>query len=125
MQCPNCGADMKEMSVEGRLGTPISFLTCVTCQSFWFEMFHTLQLSPASTLQMMKFIGDHSSPTKMQMASELRCPECRAKLVFTHDMQRTTKFSYWRCPMEHGRFISFMDFLREKDFIHPLSPQQI
>jgi hypothetical protein len=32
---------------------------------------------------------------------------------------------YWRCPAEHGRFISFMDFLREKDFIHPLSPQQI
>jgi hypothetical protein len=116
---------MKDSSLEGRLGTPVNFSSCINCQGFWFEAFKTLQLSSAATLQLMKFIGDNSSSTKMQLASELRCPECRVKLLLTHDMQRTTKFTYWRCPNEHGRFISFMDFLREKDFVHPLSPQQI
>jgi hypothetical protein len=125
MQCANCAVEMKEMSVEGRLGTPVYFCACTICQAFWFEAFKTLQLSPAATLQLMKFIGDNSSSNKMQIASELRCPECKSKLVETHDMQRTTKFNYWRCPQEHGRFISFMDLLREKDFVHPLSPQQI
>ena len=40
-------------------------------------------------------------------------------------MQRNTRFSYFRCNNGHGRFIRFIEFLREKDFIRPLSPQQI
>jgi hypothetical protein len=40
-------------------------------------------------------------------------------------MQRNTRFSYWRCPSDHGRFIRFFEFLREKNFIRPLTPQQI
>ena len=30
-----------------------------------------------------------------------------------------------RCPKDHGRLITFVEFLREKDFIRPLSAQQI
>jgi hypothetical protein len=40
-------------------------------------------------------------------------------------MQRSTRFSYWRCNNDHGKFIRFFDFLKEKNFIHPMSPQQI
>jgi len=40
-------------------------------------------------------------------------------------MQRATRFEYLNCPNGHGRLISFFDFLREKDFIRPLTPQQI
>ena len=40
-------------------------------------------------------------------------------------MQRTTRFEYLRCPNGHGRLTSFFNFLREKDFIRPLTPQQI
>jgi hypothetical protein len=40
-------------------------------------------------------------------------------------MQRTTRFEYWRCPHGHGRLTTFFDFLREKNFIRPLTPQQI
>jgi hypothetical protein len=46
-------------------------------------------------------------------------------LLLTHDLQRNMKFSYWRCDNEDGRFITFFDFLKEKNFIHPLSPQQV
>jgi hypothetical protein len=55
----------------------------------------------------------------------LLCPVCQEKLLLTHDWQRNTPFTYWRCDKEHGRFIGFFDFLREKDYIRPLSPQQI
>jgi uncharacterized paraquat-inducible protein A len=40
-------------------------------------------------------------------------------------MQNTTRFQYWQCPRDLGHFITFLDFLREKDFIRPLTPQQI
>jgi len=40
-------------------------------------------------------------------------------------MQRATRFEYLNCPNGHGRLISFFDFLREKDFIRPLTPHQI
>jgi hypothetical protein len=40
-------------------------------------------------------------------------------------MQRTTKFEYLACPNSHGRLTTFFDFLREKDYIRPLTPQQI
>ena len=40
-------------------------------------------------------------------------------------MQRATRFEYLNCPNSHGRLISFFDFLREKDFIRPLTAQQI
>ena len=40
-------------------------------------------------------------------------------------MQRATRFEYWRCPDGHGRLTTFFDFLREKDFIRPLTPQQL
>jgi hypothetical protein len=40
-------------------------------------------------------------------------------------MQRTTRFSYLRCPNGHGRLTTFFDFLREKDFIRPLTAEQL
>jgi hypothetical protein len=40
-------------------------------------------------------------------------------------MQRTTRFEYLRCPKGHGRLTTFFDFLREKDFIRPLTTAQI
>jgi hypothetical protein len=46
-------------------------------------------------------------------------------LRLTQDMQRTTRFSYLRCPNDHGRLTTFFDFLREKDFIRPLTPDQL
>lgn len=113
------------MTLDSQLGTPVSFAVCAPCQSFWFEMFRSLQLSTASTLKLMKFIGENSSAAKPQSAPVKRCPECQGQLLLTHDWQRNSKFNYWRCANEHGRFISFLDFLREKDFIHPVTHEQL
>ena len=40
-------------------------------------------------------------------------------------MQRTTRFEYLSCPHGHGRFTTFFDFLREKNFIRALTAEQI
>ena len=36
-----------------------------------------------------------------------------------------TPFRYWRCDAGHGRLMAYIDFLREKDFVRPLTPQQL
>lgn len=125
MNCPNCNDPMSPMTLDGNLVPPITFHVCAKCQFFWFAMFKVLQLAPASTLQLMKFIGENSSQPRPQMIGTLRCPECGDHLKPTHDWQRNTRFNYWRCEQEHGQFISFLDFLREKDFIHPISYAQL
>jgi hypothetical protein len=116
---------MSSMTLEGHIGPPVTMQVCVACQGFWFEMFKSLQLAPGSTLKLMKFIGENSSFARTPTADVLRCPICRDKLLLTHDWQRNTPFTYWRCDKEHGHFIGFLDFLREKDYIRPLSPQEI
>jgi hypothetical protein len=40
-------------------------------------------------------------------------------------MQRNMPFTYWQCGNEDGHFIAFFEFLKEKNFIHPLSSEQI
>ena len=125
MKCPGCASEMTDMSLEGRLGSPVEFDVCTACQAFWFDMYKSPQLSSGSTLQLMKFISDHPPTGALSKAENLRCPRCGGRLLLTHDIGRASKFTYWRCEQEHGRFIGFVDFLREKDFIHPLSPQQI
>jgi hypothetical protein len=40
-------------------------------------------------------------------------------------MQRATRFEYFKCPNEHGRLMSFVEFLKTKDFIKALSPEEI
>jgi hypothetical protein len=116
---------MTALPLEARLGGRVTIEVCANCQAFWFDQFTSLQLSPGSTLKLMKFIGEHSPLPKPSLARVLRCPRCAAQLLPTHDVQRNTRFSYWRCDNEDGRFIGFFDFLKEKNFIHPLSPQQI
>ncbi len=125
MKCPGCETEMASMTLDGHMGAQVIIDVCVTCQAFWFDRFESLQLSPGSTLKLMKCIGEHSSPGKPKLPAVLQCPRCATALRLAHNMQRNMPFTYWRCPNDEGHFISFFEFLKEKNFIHPLSPEQI
>jgi len=112
------------MTLEAHLTAPVTIDECTLCQGFWFDKYEDLQLAAASTLKLIKLIGEHSSEGKAAISDALRCPRCTGRLMLTHDLQRNTRFSYWRCE-QHGRFIGFFDFLREKNFIRTLSPQEV
>ena len=90
----------------------------------WFDHRESLRLSAGATLSLFKTIGEgkQSSPPGCPIA---KCPRCGLRLLLTNDRQRNTPFRYRRCAREHGRLITFFDFLREKDFVRPLSPQQL
>lgn len=116
---------MQEHTLDGHHGRPIVIDVCLPCQSFWFDSHESLSLTPGATLALFRVIGGQTAHRRVTNADVARCPRCRSRLQLTQDMQRTTKFSYLRCPHGHGRLTTFFDFLREKDFIRPLTAQQI
>ena len=116
---------MEEQTLEGHLGRSVAIDICFSCQSFWFDARESLSLSPGSTLALFRLIGERAAKPQASRAETAKCPRCRGRLRRTSDMQRATRFEYWRCPNGHGRLTTFFDFLREKDFIRPLTAQQI
>jgi DNA-directed RNA polymerase subunit RPC12/RpoP len=125
MICPGCAAEMTHLALEGRLGTPLEIDLCPGCRAIWFDQYEDLRMAPAATLKVFEIISERSAAPAMPLTGALRCPRCQGRLLLTHDLQRTTPFQYWRCDGGHGRLMTFIDFLREKDFIRPLTAQQL
>jgi hypothetical protein len=116
---------MAARTLGGHLGVPVALDICFTCQAFWFDARESLQLTPGSTLELFRIIGEHAASAHHPAPSTARCPRCQLRLIPASDLQRATRFRYHRCPQRHGRFITFFDFLREKNFIRPLTGPQI
>ena len=125
MNCPGCATVMTHLALEGRLGRTIEIDLCSVCRAIWFDHFQDLHLTPAATLKVFGVISEPAGRPTTRFPTVLHCPHCNARLLLTHDMQRSTPFQYWRCDNGHGRLITFVDFLREKDFVRPLTPQQL
>jgi hypothetical protein len=116
---------MAALTLEGHSGATVTIDLCEACQAFWFDAYESLQLAPRATLTLFSRIGELAQRGKQAIGPVLHCPRCRGHLVKTHDQQRATAFEYWRCPNAHGRFITAFNFLREKNFIKPLSAAEL
>jgi len=116
---------MTTLTLEAHQDRSVEIDLCLKCQAFWFDKFESLQLSPGSTLRLLEMIGEQKPERPASFEKVMACPRCESRLRPTQDMQRSTRFNYFRCTNGHGRLIRFFEFLREKDFIRPLSPQQI
>src|SRR6186713_2999326 len=112
---------MTALSLDGHLGRPVAIDLCHTCQAFWFDGYESLQLAPASVLRLFREIGERVGAAATPLSDASRCPKCGQQLSLVKDQQRSTRFEYRGCPQRHGRLISFFNFLREKDFVRPLS----
>jgi hypothetical protein len=116
---------MRPEALDGHMGRDVHIEMCQPCQSIWFDAHEHLQLTPGSTLHLFRIIGENVSKPAPQDRDLAKCPRCNAHLRRTQDLQRNTKFEYFKCPNNHGRLITFFDFLKEKDFIKPLTAHQI
>jgi hypothetical protein len=103
---------------------PIEVGICAACSLFWFDESASVRLTPKSVLGLFQYVGQ-AGPARNSLASDLSCPRCRHALAFTHDLQRATRFTYWRCPGDHGQLITFGQFLAEKNFIRPPSAEEL
>lgn len=116
---------MTTHAVEGYLGAEVEIDRCDACHLFWFDQRESLRLSPRATLTLLRLVGEATERPRAPLAAVLRCPRCAAHLSVTHDRQRNVAFQYHRCPNEHGRLTSDLDFLREKNVVRPLSAEQL
>jgi hypothetical protein len=98
---------------------------CADCQALWFDSHESLQLTPGATLALFEAIRVAKPGVRRPLPARLPCPRCTVPLALTRDVQRTTRFTYYRCEGGHGRFTPFVSFLREKDFIRPLAPAEL
>jgi hypothetical protein len=116
---------MTSLTLDGRMRTSVQIDLCTNCQVIWFDHLESVRLSPGSTLEVFRIIGKNPQRSLAPLPDRLACPRCQLRLLLTYDRQRNTPFRYWRCARDHGRLTTFFDFLREKDFIRPLSADQI
>src|SRR5687767_8812909 len=103
MTCPNCRAVMASLTLEGHYQRSVVIDLCDQCQAFWFDGMESLQLQPASVLELFRLVGKAGGPARAPLSDSARCPRCKAELVGTFDQQRHSRFEYRRCPAGHGR----------------------
>lgn len=116
---------MRAYRLAGHLGRDLDIDICTPCQSIWFDEQESLQLTPGAILTVFRAIGENVTRPELRDGDVVHCPRCHAQLRRTQDLQHNTHFEYLRCPNKHGRLIAFFDFLKEKDFIKPMMPEQI
>jgi Zn-finger nucleic acid-binding protein len=125
LACSNCGAAMEHHGFPRHVHGDVEIDVCWSCHVIWFDQYESAQLSPAAVIALFRLIHEHREQAPRALAGTLICPRCSATLALTHDMQRSNRLRYHRCPDGHGRLISFMQFLREKSFVRSLSAPEI
>lgn len=123
--CPGCASPMRKQAFERKLGGELPVDICSSCKLIWFDRFENLQLAPRGLLDLFALIHADQHETVNPVPKRLACPRCSERLVLTHDMQRSTRFVYYRCEQQHGKLSAFYQFLREKNFVRSLSPVEV
>jgi len=116
---------MDAPSFERLYGRRLTIDVCHHCQCLWFDDQEFLQMTPGATLQLVASVAEDKGLTRQPWAAAPRCPRCSRPLAETHDLQRSTRFTYYRCPAGDGRFITYYQFLRAKNFVRPLSEEEV
>lgn len=96
---------------------PLQVASCAPCNLLWFDQSGSISLTPRAVLGLFKYIGEAALGQRTQLSSTFHCPRCSGALALTYDLQRSTRFTYWRCADDHGQLFTFNQFLREKNFI--------
>ena len=125
MRCPSCSDAMEGVALVSHIGTPVDIDACWPCHVIWFDNMESTSLSPGSVIEMFRRIHAARESGRNLLKMAVECPLCSAALKNTTDLAKGGRFSYSRCANGHGRLISFVQFLREKNFIRSLQPHEI
>jgi hypothetical protein len=117
---------MTGQAVEAFSGAaPLEVGSCANCNLLWFDESGSIRLTPRAVLGLFQYIGQAAGAAKATLASTFQCPRCAGALALTYDLQRSTRFTYWRCANDHGQLFTFNQFLREKNFIRSPSLEEL
>jgi uncharacterized protein YbaR (Trm112 family) len=122
--CPSCRAPMHAHRFRRKLGAEVELDICLCCQGIWFDAYESLQLAPEGVIELFRLIREQPEGQRLPLAASLFCPRCNERLIHSQDRVKSGRFNYLRCG-EHGRFISFGQFMIEKGFVRQVSPAEI
>jgi Zn-finger nucleic acid-binding protein len=123
--CPSCHRATTPTTFSTHLGTPVEIDICWPCHLIWFDHLESTSLSAQSVIDLFRRIHAHRADDRNIVSLNGNCPTCSTKLALTNDIGRSGRFSYYRCPHGHGRLISFVQFLREKNFVRTLNAAEL
>lgn len=106
-------------------GQPLEIDICWPCHLIWFDGMESVALSASSVVDLFRQIHHHEADARNIVTNSPSCPVCADKLQQTSDLNRSGRFQYKRCGNGHGRASTFMQFLREKNFVRTLAPHEI
>jgi hypothetical protein len=115
---------MQAEMFNAQYGGEIEVDACHHCNGLWFDGRESLQLAPGATLKLFASMYERKESAQQPLVAEKSCPRCDKALVETFDMQRGTRFTYFRCEA-HGRYTTFFHFLREKNLVRAPTPKQL
>jgi hypothetical protein len=110
---------------DAHYGRSVQLDLCHGCGLIWFDGRESVSLTPGAVLRLFTALDAQREQRHRLQRDTMTCPRCRRRLLPTTDRARATTFAYWRCPAEEGRLTTFFDFLREKNFVRPLSPARL
>lgn len=116
---------MTAESFERRTRGSVEIDICYPCQAIWFDEYESAALAPAGIIELFRRIHAQRGVQRRPLSQSVHCPVCACRLQLTHDIEHTNRIVYYRCPECHGRLTSFIQFLREKNFVRSLSPGEV
>ncbi len=125
MKCPGCSEAMAGEIYEGNYGTSVEVDVCHRCNGLWFDGKESLILSPGSVIKLFRSMHEQAASARNRLSEKTSCPRCGSGLVLTQERQRTSRFNYQRCARGCGRFITYFQWLRERNIVRDLSPRQL
>jgi len=125
IDCPACAAQMQAREFEAHDAGRVGLHFCFPCQVIWFDALQSLQLAPRGVLDVFGTLNEHRAAARNPLPALLSCPRCHSRLALTHDLQHTTRFTYFRCGFGHGRLSPFFQFLLEKNFVRPITDSEL
>jgi hypothetical protein len=114
---------MVEVRLEAHYGREAVVDHCAGCGGLWFDGLESQQLTAGGTLRLLEMMAGVTTPRAVK--GRMRCLRCPRTLREVTDVQRGTRFTYRRCPEDHGRFIAAYQFLREKHLVRELSAAEL
>ncbi len=124
INCSSCRAPMEAHRFERKLTGDTELDLCFACQGIWFDEHESPRLAPSGVIELFKLIHEHRNDQRLPLSSPLSCPRCHERLIPSQDRVKSGLFNYQRCG-QHGRFITFSQFMIEKGFVRQLNGAEI
>lgn len=116
---------MTALTLDGRYGRTIVIDVCAHCNHVWFDGHEDLHLTPHAVIGLFEAMGAAAAAARTAVSARKPCPRCGIGLLRAHDRVRNTRFEYFRCGQDHGRYMSFAAFLRARHFVRDLNAAEV